>query len=125
MEEAREGWRVYVRLAVPRYPSERELLRQARTRVERLERTAGELAAVADRLEQERDQARAETETALGEYRRLEAELLREQNGHQRTRRWLARLALRSPCWPSCWPSRPAGMVSASVGTATRRGVAG
>ena len=37
---------------------------------------------------------RAETETALGEYHRLEAELLREQDGHQRTRRWLARLGI-------------------------------
>ena len=87
VEVAREGRRVYVKLAGPRYPSDRELLCQARTKVERLERTVGELADVADRLEQERDQARAETETAIGEYRKLEAELLREQNGHQRTRR--------------------------------------
>ena len=94
VEVAREGRRVYVKLAGPRYPSDRELLRNARTRVERLERTVGELADEADRLERERDQARAETETALGEYHRLEAELLREQDGHQRTRRWLARLGI-------------------------------
>ncbi len=94
VEVAREGRRVFVKLAGPRYPSDREPLRNARTRVERLERTAGELAGVADRLEQERDQARVETETALGEYRWLEAELLREQDGHQRTRRWLARLGI-------------------------------
>ena len=94
VEVAREGRRVFVKLTGPRYPSDRELLRNARTRVEGLERTAGELAEVADRLERERDQARAETETALGEYRRLEAELLREQDGHQRTRRWLARLGI-------------------------------
>ena len=94
VEVAREGRRVYVKLAGPRYPSDRELLRNARTRVERLERTVGELADEADRLKRERDHARAETETALGEYHRLEAELLREQDGHQRTRRWLARLGI-------------------------------
>ena len=94
VEVAREGRRVFVKLAGPRYPSDRELLRNARTRVEQLERTVGELADEADRLEQERDQARAATETALGEYRRLEAELLREQDGHRRTRRWLGRLGI-------------------------------
>ena len=87
LEVAREGRRVYVKLAGPRYPSYRELLRQARTRMEQLERKAGELADEADQLEQERDQARAETETAVGEYRKLEAELFREQTAHQRTRR--------------------------------------
>ena len=94
VEVAREGRRVYVKLAGPRYPSDRELLRNARIRVERLERTVGELSDEADRLERERDQAWAETETALGEYHRLEAELLREQDGHQRTKRWLARLGV-------------------------------
>ena len=94
VEVAREGRRVFVKMAGPRYPSDRELLRNARTRVERLERTVGELADEADRLELERDQARAETETALSEYHRLEAELLREQDVHQRTRRWAARLGI-------------------------------
>ena len=94
VEVAREGRRVYVKLPGPRYPSDRELLRQARTRVERLERTVGELADEADRLEQERDQARAETETAREEYGRLEAEHQKEQAAHRRTRRWLARLGI-------------------------------
>ena len=90
----REGRRVYVKLPGPRYPSDRELLRQARTRVEQLERTVGELAEEADQLEQERDRARAETDTALDEYRKLEEVLLREQDGHQRTKRWVARLGI-------------------------------
>ena len=94
VEVAREGRRVYVKLAGPRYPSDRELLRNARARVERLERTVGELADEADRLEQERNQARAETETARGEYGRLEAEHQKEQEAHRRTRRWLARLGI-------------------------------
>ncbi len=85
VEVGREGRRVYVKLPGPRYPSDRELLRQARTRVERLERTVGELAEEADRLEQERDQARAETETAIDEYRQLETVLVREQDAHRRT----------------------------------------
>ena len=70
------------------------MLRNARTRVERLERTVGELADEADRLEQERDQARAETETAREEYGRLEAEHQKEQAAHRRTRRWAARLGI-------------------------------
>ena len=94
VEVEREGRRVYVKLPGPRYPSDRELLIQARTRVEQLERTVGELAEEADRLEQERDRARAETDTAIDEYRKLEEVLLREQNGHQRTRRWVARLGI-------------------------------
>ena len=84
----REGRRVYVKLPGPRYPSDRELLRQARARVEGLERTAAELAEEGDRLEQERDRARSETETALEEYRRLEDVLVGEQDAHERTRRW-------------------------------------
>ncbi len=94
VEVAREGRRVYVKLAGPRYPSDRELLRNARTRVEQLERRVGEVADVADRLERERDQSRAETEAALNEYRKLEDVLVGEQEAHQRTRRWLARLGI-------------------------------
>ena len=90
----REGRRVYVKLPGPLYPSDRELLRQARARVERLERTVGELAEEADQLEQERDKARSETDTAIDEYRKLEEVLLREQDGHQRARRWVARLGI-------------------------------
>ena len=94
VEVGREGRRVYVKLPGPRYPSDRELLRQARVRVEQLERTVGNLAEEADRLEQERDRARAETETAIDEYRKLEEVLLREQDGHERARRWAARLGI-------------------------------
>ncbi len=94
VEVAREGRRVYVKLSGPRYPSDRELLRQARTRVEQLERRVGEVAGIADRLEQERDRARAETDTAIDEYRKLEEVLLREQDGHQKARRWAARLGI-------------------------------
>ena len=94
LEVAREGRRVFVKMPGPPCPSDRELLRQAMARVERLERTVGELSDEADQLEQERDQARAEAETARGEYRKLEAELLREQTGHQGARRWAARLGV-------------------------------
>ena len=94
VEVGREGRRVYVKLPGPRYPSDRELLRQARARVEKLERTVGELTEEADRLEQERDRARAEMDTAIDEYRKLEEVLLREQDGHQGARRWVARLGI-------------------------------
>ena len=85
----RKGRRVYVKLPGPRCPSDRELLRQARARAERLERTVRELAGEADRLAQERDRARAETESALEEYRRLEGVLVGEQDAHEKTRRWV------------------------------------
>jgi len=94
VEVQREGRRVYVKLPGPRYPSDRELLRQARVRVERLERTVGDLTEEADRLEQERDSARSETDTAIDEFHKLEEVLLREQNGHQMARRWVARLGI-------------------------------
>ncbi|MDE2780784.1 MAG: hypothetical protein OXI91_14080 [Chloroflexota bacterium] len=94
VEVQREGRRVYVKLPGPRYPSERELLRQARAREERLERTVGELTEEAERLEQERDRARSETDTAIDEYHKLEEVLLREQDGHQRARLWAARLGI-------------------------------
>ncbi len=90
----REGRRVYVKLPGPRYPSDRELLRQSRARVEELRRKVGELAEEADELEQERDRARAETQAAIGEYRRLEEVLAREQGAHQRTKRWAVRLGI-------------------------------
>ena len=83
VEVAREGRRVFVKLAGPRHPGDRELLRISRTRVEQLERRVGEVADIADRLERERDQARAETETARGEYRNLEAEHQEEQDARQ------------------------------------------
>ena len=66
VEVEREGRRVYVKLPGPRYPSDRELLRRARARVERLERTVGEPAEETVLMEQEWDQARAETETVRG-----------------------------------------------------------
>ena len=55
VEVGREGRRVYVKLPGPRYHSDRELLIRARARVEKLERTVGELTEEADQLEQERD----------------------------------------------------------------------
>ncbi len=94
LEVVREGRRVYVKLPGPPCPSDRELLRQAMARVERLERTVGELSDEADQLEQERDQARAETKTARGEYAVLEADYHGEQAAHRRARRWAARLGI-------------------------------
>ena len=94
LEVAKEGRRVYVKVPGPHYPSDHELLRQAMTKVEDLERTVGKLADEADELEQERDQARAETEAARGEYRNLEAEHRNEQAAHRRARRWAARLGV-------------------------------
>ena len=94
LEVGRKGRRVYVKMPGPHYPSDHELLRQDMTRVEQLDRTVGKLAEEADGLEQEREQALAETEVARGEYRKLEAEHLKGQAAHRRTRRWAARLGV-------------------------------
>ena len=92
LEVEREGRRVYVKLPGPRYPSDRELLRQALTRVERLKRTVGELMEEADQLEQERDQARAETEAAGAENLRLRGLHRAERLARGRLRRLSAKL---------------------------------
>lgn len=105
LEVAREGRRVYVKLPRPRYPSDRELLRQALTRVERLKRTVRELAEEADQMEAERDEARAQTEAVKGEYCQLEAEHHREQAAHRGARRWVARLGVAVAVQAGYWPS--------------------
>ena len=94
LEVVRESRRVYVKLPGPPCPSDRELLRRAMAKVERLERTVGELSDEADQLERERDQAQAETETTRGEYAVLEADYHEEQAAHRRARRWAARLGI-------------------------------
>ena len=94
LEVEREGRRVYVKLPGPRYPSDRELLRQARTKVQRLERTVDELVEEANQLEQERDQARAETEAARAKNGRLQGLYRAERLARGRTRRLAGRLGL-------------------------------
>ena len=92
LEVEREGRRVYVKLPGPGYPSDRDLLRQALTKVQRLERTMDELTEEADRLEKERDQARAKTEAARAENGRLQGLYLAERLARGRTRRLAGRL---------------------------------
>jgi len=92
LEVEREGRRVYVKMPGPRYPSDRELLRQALTRVERLKRTVGELMEEADQLERERDQARADTEAARAENVRLQGLYRSERLARGRMRRLAGRL---------------------------------
>ena len=92
LEVEREGRRVYVRLPGPRYPSDRELLRNALIRVEQSERKVRELAEEADELEQERDQARAETEAVKAENLRLKGLYRAERLARGRTRRLAVRL---------------------------------
>ena len=92
LEVEREGRRVYVKLPGPRYPSDRELLRQAKAKIEQLQRTVRELADEADELEQERDQARAETEAVRAENVRMRALYRAERLARGRTRRLASRL---------------------------------
>ena len=92
LEVAREGRRVYVKLPGPRYPSDRELLRQAMTKVQRLELMVDELVEEADQLERERGQAQAETEAASAENGRLQGLYRAERLARGRTRRLAGRL---------------------------------
>ena len=92
VEVTREGRRVYVKLPGPRYPSDRELLRQARTKIERLERVVDELVEEANQLERERDQARAETESVKADNGRLEGLFRAERLARGRMRRLAGRL---------------------------------
>ncbi len=94
VEVARKGRRVYVKLPGPRYPSDRDLLRQALTKVQRLERTVDELTEEANQLERERDQARAETEAASAENGRLLGLYRAERLARGRTRKLAGRLGL-------------------------------
>ena len=58
VEAVREGRRVYVGMHGPEYLSDEELLRNAITREDELERTVRELERSASELERERDEAR-------------------------------------------------------------------
>ena len=92
LEVQRQGRRVYVKLPGPRYPSDRELLRQARSKIEGLERVVDELVDEANQLEQERDQARAETESVKAENGRLKGLYRAERLARGRMRRVAGRL---------------------------------
>ena len=92
LEVARKGRRVYVKLPGPRYPSDRELLRQARTQIERLERVVDELVEEANQLERERDRARAETAAVKADNGRLEGLYRAERLARGRMRRLAGRL---------------------------------
>ena len=92
LEVKRQGRRVYVKLPGPRYPSDRELLRQARTKIEGLERVVDELVQEANQLEQERDQARADTEAVKAENGRLKGLYRAERLARGRMRRLAGRL---------------------------------
>ena len=59
-----------------------------------LKRTVGEPVGFTEQLELERDQARAETETAMEECRELESDHRREQASHRRARRRGVRLGI-------------------------------
>ena len=94
LEVKRQGRRVYVKLPGPRYPSDRELLRQARTQIERLERVVDELVGEANQLERERDRDRAETESVKAENGRLEGLYRAERLARGRMRRLAGRLGV-------------------------------
>ena len=94
IEVRREGRRVYVRLEVPEYVSDDELLRRSLVREDKLQRTVWELDGRASELERERDEARDAAFASRQAHKEMEEAYRKERAAHGRTRRWAFRLGL-------------------------------
>ena len=93
VEVLREGRRVYVRVAGPEYLSDEELLLRARARTDELEEAVRRWERIASELERERDEAKRDAAGWEAVYERLEELHLAECAEHERTSRWVGRLA--------------------------------
>ncbi len=93
VEVLREGRRVYVRVDGPEYLSDEELLLRARVRTDELEEAVRRWERIASELERERDAARRDAAGWKHGYEELEEDYLRECAEHERTSRWVGRLA--------------------------------
>ena len=86
VEVVREGRRVYVRMHVPEYLSDEELLRRAIAREDELERTVRQLERIASELERERDEARESESASRQPYEELERAYRKETAEHKETK---------------------------------------
>ena len=91
VEVLREGRRVYVRVEGPEYLSDEELLLRARARMDELEEAVRRWERIASELE--RDAAKRAATGCEDAYEGLEDDYLAECAAHERTRRWVGRLA--------------------------------
>ena len=94
VEVLREGRRVYVRVEGPEYLSDEELLRRAKARTDELEEAVRRWERIASELERERDEAKRATSGFEDAYEELKELYLRECAEHERTGRWVGRLAV-------------------------------
>lgn len=93
VEVLREGRRVYVRVEGPEYLSDEEMLLRAKARTDELEEAVRRWERIASELERERDAAKRDTAGWKDGYEELKGLYLRERAEHERTERWIGRLA--------------------------------
>ena len=93
VEVLREGRRVYVRVEGPEYLSDEEMLRRAKARTDELEEAVRRWERIAEELERERDEAKGATADFEDTYEEMKELYLRECAEHERTERWVGRLA--------------------------------
>ncbi len=93
VEVLREGRRVYVRVEGPEYLSDEEILRRARARMDELEEAVRRWERIAGELERERDEAKMATSGFEDAYEEMKELYLRECAEHEKTERWVGRLA--------------------------------
>ena len=93
VEVLREGRRVYVRVEGPEYLSDEELQRRAKARTDELEEAVRRWERIAEELERARVDAWAATSACEDAYEEMKELYLRECAEHERTERWVWRLA--------------------------------
>ena len=93
VEVLREGRRVYVRVEGPEYLSDEEMLRRAKARTDELEEAVRRWERIAEELERERDEAKMATSGFEDAYEEMKELYLRECAEHEKTERWVGRLA--------------------------------
>ncbi|MDE2837255.1 MAG: hypothetical protein OXL97_07075 [Chloroflexota bacterium] len=93
VEVLREGRRVYVRVEGPEYLSDEELLRRAKARTDELGEAVRRWERIASELEREHNAAKSEAADWRDEYEEMKERYLRERSEHERTERWVGRLA--------------------------------
>ena len=93
VEVLREGRRVYVRVDGPEYLSDEELLLRARARTDEMEEAVRRWERIASELERERDEAKRDAAGWEAVHEEVKELYLRECAEHERTGRWVGRLA--------------------------------
>ena len=93
VEVLREGRRVYVRVEGPEYLSDEEMLRRAKARTDELEEAVRRWERIAEELERGRVENWAAASVREDAYEEMKELYLGECAAHERTGRWVGRLA--------------------------------